>query len=59
MVKHTNLHSKTVEICKSHSPEMGMTNVTSHHNVSTVGKSTENTPDTYSLVDTTEKIVEE
>ena len=38
---------------------MGMTNVTSHHNVSTVGKSTENTPDTYSLVDTTEKIVEE
>ena len=36
-----------------------MINVTSHRNVPAVGQPTENTPDTYSLVDTTEKVVEE
>ena len=59
MVKCTNLHSRTAEIYRSHSPEMGVINVTSHHNVPTVGKPTENILDTYSLVDTIEKVVEE
>ena len=59
MVKHANLSSRTAELCGSHNPEAGVTNVTSHHNVPTVGQPTENTPDTYSLVDTTEKVVEE
>ena len=35
-----------------------MTNVTSNHDVPTVGQPTENTPDTYHLVNTTEKVVE-
>ena len=38
---------------------MGVTHVTSNHDVTTVGQPTENTPDTYSLVETTEKVVEE
>ena len=59
MVKHTMLHLKTAEICRSHSPTMGMTNVTLHHDVTTVGQPTENTPDMYSLLDTTEKVVVE
>ena len=59
MVKHTTLCSRTAEICRLHSPEMGVINVTSHHNVPTVGQPTENILDTYSLVDTTEKVVEE
>ena len=37
---------------------MDMTNVTSNHDIPTVGQPTKNTPDTYSLVDTTEKVVE-
>ena len=59
MVKHTTLHSRTAKIHSSHSLEIGVTNVTSNHNVPTVGKPTDNTPDIYSLVDTTEKVVEE
>ena len=59
MVKHTNLGSRTAKICRLHSPEVGVTNVRSHHEIPTVGKPTENIPDTYSLVDTTEKVVEE
>ena len=38
---------------------MGVTNVISYHNVTTVGQPTENTPDMYSLVDTTGKVVVE
>ena len=59
MVKHTNLHSRIAKICGSHSLEVGMTNITSHYNVPTVGQPTENTPDTHSLLDITEKVVEE
>ena len=59
MVKHTNLCSRTAKIHRSHSPEANVTNITSHHAVPTVRQPTENTPDTYSLVDTTEKLVEE
>ena len=36
---------------------MGMTTITSNLNVPTVGQPTEDTPDAYSLVDTTEKAV--
>ena len=59
MVKYTNLCSRTAEIHRLHSLEMGVTNITSHHDVPVVGQPTENTPDTYSLVETTEKVVEE
>ena len=59
MVKCTNLHSRTAEIRRSHSLEVGMTNSYTHHNVPTVRQPAENMPDTYSLVDTTEKVVEE
>ena len=37
---------------------MGVTTITSNHDVPTVGQPTEDTPDTYSLVDTTKKAVE-
>ena len=59
MVKHTTLHLRTVKTCRSHSPVTGVTNVTSNHDVTTGGQPTENTPDMYSLVDTTEKVVDE
>ena len=36
----------------------GATNITSNHDVTTAGKSAEDMPDTYSLVDTTEKVVD-
>ena len=36
-----------------------MTTITLNHDVPTVGQPTEETPDVYSLVDTTEKVVEE
>ena len=58
MVKHATLHSKTAKIHRSHSPEMGVTNITLNLSVPTVGQPTENTQDRYSLVDTTEKAVE-
>ena len=58
MIKHTTLCSRTAEIHRSHSLEMGVTNITPNHNVPMVGQSPENTPDTYSLMDTTEKVVE-
>ena len=59
MFKHTTLHLTTAKICRSHNPEMGVTNITSSYDIPTVGKPTKNTSDTYSLVDTTEKVVEE
>ena len=57
MIKCTNLHSRTAEIRRPHSPEVGVKNITSHHDVPTVGQPTENMSDTYSLVDTTEEQV--
>ena len=59
MVKCINLCSRTAKICRLHSPATSVTNIISHHNVTAVGKPTVNTPETYSLVDTTEKVVEE
>ena len=41
-----------------HSPETDMTTVTSNHDVATVGQPSEETPNAYSLVDTTEKAVQ-
>ena len=58
MVKYTALCSRTAEIHRLHSSETGATNITSNHEVPMVGQPTKNTPDTYSLVDTTEKVVE-
>ena len=59
MVKHITLHSRTPEIQRLHSLETGVANIKANHNVTTMGQPTENTPNMYSLVDTTEKVVEE
>ena len=58
MVKCTTLHSQTAEICGLHSPETGVTTVTSKHDVPAVEKPTAESPDNYNLVNTTEKAVE-
>ena len=58
MVKHTTLHSQTAEICRSHSPEMGVITVTLNYDVPAIGKPTAESPDMYSLVNTTEKAVD-
>ena len=58
MVKHTTLRPRTAKICRSHTPETGMTTITSNHDVPAVGQPTTESPDMYSLVNTTEKAVE-
>ena len=58
MVKCTILCSRTAKIHRLHSPEMDVTTVTLHHDVLTVGQPTAESPDAYSLVNTTEKAVE-
>ena len=52
------LRSRTAVIHRSHSPETGVTTVTSNHDVPTVGKPTNDSPDAYSLVNTAQKAVE-
>ena len=58
MVVCTMLCSQTAEICRSHSQEMGVTTITSNHDVPMVGQPTTESPDAYSRVNTTEKAVE-
>ena len=58
MVKHTTLCSQTADIHGLHSPETGVTTITLNLDVPAVGKPTKDTPDTFSLVNTTEKAVE-
>ena len=43
---------------KSPSGDTSVIGVASNHNAPTVGKPTEQTPDTFSIVDTTERVVE-
>ena len=44
--------------CKSPSGDTSAIDVASNHNAPTVGKPTEQTPDTFSIMDTTERVVE-
>ena len=60
--KHTTLRSTAIAERKSlSSAPSGTTSavdVASNHNAPTVGKPTEQTPDTFSILDTTEKVAE-
>ena len=59
MVKRITSHSRTAEIRRSHSSEMGVTTVTSNHDVPVAGQPTDVSPEAYSLVNTAEKAVED
>ena len=52
--KRTTLCSTAIAECKSPSA----VDVASNHDAPTVGKPTEQTPDTFSIVDTTERVIE-
>ena len=56
--KRTTLGLKAIAECKSPSSDTSAVDVASNHNAPTVGKPTEKTPDTFSIVDTTERVVE-
>ena len=56
--KRTTLCSVTITGCKSPSSAMSTIDVASNHNATTVGKPTGQTPDTFSIVDMTEKVVD-
>ena len=56
--KHTTLHSTAITGCKSLSSTMSAIDVALNHDVTTVGQPTGQTPDTFSIVDTTEKVVD-
>ena len=56
--KCTTLCLAAITGCKSPSGAMSTIDVTSNHDVTPVGKPTGQTPDTFSIVDTTEKVVE-
>ena len=52
--KHTTLRSAAITGYKS----LSAIDVILHHNVTTVGQPTDQTPNTFSIVDTTEKVVD-
>ena len=56
--KHTTLHLTAMAECKSPSGNTSAVDVASNHDAPTVGKPTEQTPDTFSIEDATEKVVE-
>ena len=56
--KRTTLRSMVIAECKSPSGDTSAVDVASNHNAPTVGKPTEQTPDTFSIVDTTERVIE-
>ena len=56
--KRTTLRSTAIAECKSPSGDTSAIDVASNHDAPTVGKPTEQTPDTFSIVDTTERVVE-
>ena len=56
--KHTTLCSAAIAECKLPSSATSAIDVASNHDAPTVGKPTEQTPDTFSIVDTTERVVE-
>ena len=56
--KRTMLCLMAIAERKSPSGDTSAVDVASNHNAPTVGKPTEQTPDTFSIVDTTERVVE-
>ena len=56
--KHTTLHSTAMAERKSLSGDISTVDVASNHDAPTVGKPTEQTPDTFSIEDATENVVE-
>ena len=56
--KRTTLCSTAVAECKSLSGDTSAIDIASNHDAPTVGKPTEQTPDTFSIVDTTERVIE-
>ena len=56
--KRTTLRSTAIAEHKLQSSDTSTVDVASNHDAPTVGKPTEQTPDTFSIVDTTERVVE-
>ena len=56
--KCTILRSAVITGCKSPSNTMSAIDITSNHNVTTVGQPTGQTPDMFSIIDMTEKVVD-
>ena len=56
--KRTMLHSMAIAERKSPSSATSAIDVALNHDAPTVGKPTEQTPDTFSIVDATERVVE-
>ena len=56
--KRTTLHSAAIAEHKSLSSATSTIDVASNHEAPAVGKPTEQTPDTFSIVDATERVVE-
>ena len=52
------LHSVAIAECKSPSGATSAIDVASNHDVTPVGKPTGQTPDMFSIIDTTEKVME-
>ena len=56
--KRTTLHLAAITECKSPSSATSAIDIASNHDAPTVGQPTEQTPDTFSIVDTTERVIE-
>ena len=56
--KHTMLRSAAITERKSLSGAMSTIDIASNHDAPTVGQPTGQTPDTFSIVDMTERVVE-
>ena len=56
--KHTMLCSTVIAECKSLSGTTSAVDVASNHDAPTVGKPTDQTPDTFSIVNATERVAE-
>ena len=56
--KHTTLPSAAITGCKAPSTAMSAIDVASNHNVTAVGQPTDQTLNTFSIVDTTEKVID-
>ena len=56
--KCTMLRSKVIAECKLPSGATSAIDVASNHDAPTVGKPTEQTPDTFSIMDATERVIE-
>ena len=56
--KRTTLHLTAIAECKLPSSATSAIDIASNHNAPAVGKPTEQTPNTFSIVDVTERVVE-